>query len=112
MATSQMPSEVEDIPQPRENSVSQPADTAVEDGECLETDENPKLNDENQLAVLDAIQQLGAEIASMKHDLGIWLSSKHFLRNGTYRMILNLKQLMNLFTAILKWTVYKLLLNS
>ena len=57
MATCQGPSEVEDIRQPRENSVSQPADTAVEDGECLETDENPKLNDENQLAVLDAIQQ-------------------------------------------------------
>ena len=76
MATSQRPSEVEDIPQPRENSVSQPADTAVEDGECLETDENPKLNDENQLAVLDAIQQLGAEMASMKHDLARLKTSK------------------------------------
>jgi hypothetical protein len=78
MATCQGPSEleVEDIRRPRENSVSQPADTAVEDGECLETDENPKLNDENQLAVLDAIRQLGAEMASMKHDLARLKTSK------------------------------------
>ena len=35
----------------------------------MQNGEKPQLNDENQLAVLDAIQQLTVEMASMKHDL-------------------------------------------
>ncbi|CAB3989640.1 Hypothetical predicted protein [Paramuricea clavata] len=91
MATCQGPPEVEDICRPRENSVSQPGDTAVEDGKCLKTDKNPKLNDENQLAVLDAIQQLGAEMTSMKHDLARLKTSKskHKRHDSSDESVLN-----------------------
>ncbi len=40
----------------------------------LETGENPHLNDGNQQAVFDAIQQLSADMASMKRDLA-WLET-------------------------------------
>ena len=42
----------------------------------MQNGEKPQLNDENQLAVLDAIQQLTAEMASMKHDLARLETSK------------------------------------
>ena len=62
MADRQGSSDVENIIQPRANPVIPPEVNAVEDSERLENSEKPQPNDENQqLAVLDAIQQLSAE---------------------------------------------------
>ena len=76
MAARQVFSDVENISQPQENPVSPPEVNAVEDSERLQNGEKPQPDDENQLAVLDAIQQLTAEMASMKHDLARLETSK------------------------------------
>ena len=70
MAARQGSSAVENIIQPQANPVIPPEVNAVEDSERLQNSEKSQPNDENQqLAVLDAIQQLSANMASMKHDL-------------------------------------------
>ena len=76
MAARQGSSDVENIIQPRANPVIPPEVNAVEDSERLKNSEKPQPNDENQLAVLDAIQQLSAEMAYMKHDLARLDTSK------------------------------------
>ena len=64
---------------------------AVEDSGRLQNGEKQP-NDENQLAVLDAIQQLTAEMTSMKHDLARLETSKKKRRQMTVmkRIILHL----------------------
>ena len=77
MAARQGSSDMETISHARENPRIPPEDTAAENGECLENRENiNRPNNDNQLAVLDAIQHLSAEMASMKHDLARLETSK------------------------------------